>query len=370
MKRSRFTEEQIIGILKEHQAGLGAKELCRKHGVSDATFYKWRAKFGGMEVSDAKKLKALEAENAKLKKLLAEQMMDVSTLKEMPGKKLLRPGARQHAVDWAMTQKGYRQRRACALAGIDPRVYRRPPTRLEDAELRARLKDLSSERRRFGYRRLHVLLRREGWQVNRKKLYRLCKEEGLTVRKRGGRKRALGTRAPMAIPQGPNQRWSLDFVSDSLSCGRRFRILNVIDDFSRECLAAVVDTSLSGIRVARELDQIAEMRGYPCMVVSDNGTELTSNAILKWQEDRKVEWHYIAPGKSMQNGFVESFNGRMRDECLNEHLLDTLRHARNLVTEWRIDFNHHRPHSSLSGLTPREYANRSKEDQNLNSANL
>ncbi|MBU2486446.1 MAG: IS3 family transposase [Alphaproteobacteria bacterium] len=370
MKRSRFTEEQIIGILKEHQAGLGAKELCRKYGVSDATFYKWRAKFGGMEVSDAKKLKALEAENTKLKKLLAEQMMDVSTLKEMPGKKLLRPGARRRAVDWAMTQRGYRQRRACALAGIDPRVYRRSSTRSEDAELRARLKDLSSERRRFGYRRLHVLLRREGWQVNWKKLYRLYKEEGLTVRKRGGRKRALGTRSPMAIPQGPNQRWSLDFVSDSLTCGRRFRILNVIDDFSRECLASVVDTSLSGIRVARELDQIAEMRGYPCMVVSDNGTELTSNAILKWQEDRKVEWHYIAPGKPMQNGFVESFNGRMRDELLNEHLFDSLRHARNLVSAWRTDFNHYRPHSSLAGLTPREYANRSKEDQNLNRANL
>ena len=155
----------------------------------------------------------------------------------------------------------------------------------------------------------------------------------------------------------------------SLSCGRRFRILNVIDDFSRECLAAVVDTSLSGIRVGRELDKIAQIRGYPCMVVSDNGTELTSNAILKWQEDRKVEWHYISPGKPMQNGFVESFNGRMRDELLNEHLFDNLRHARNLVAAWRNDFNHHRPHSSLAGLTPQEYANRSKEDQNLNRAN-
>ena len=188
----------------------------------------------------------------------------------------------------------------------------------------------------------------------------------------------------MAILQGPNQRWSLDFVSDSLSCGRRFRILNVIDDplgtllcntlpgegISRECLAAVVDTSLSGERVARELDRIAEMRGYPCLVVSDNGTELTSNAILKWQEDRKVDWHYIAPGKPMQNGLVESFNGRMRDECLNEHLFDSLRHARNLIAAWRIDFNHHRPHSSLAGMTPTEYANRSINDQNLNRANL
>jgi putative transposase len=253
-----------------------------------------------------------------------------------------------------------------------------------DIDLRDRLKELSSERRRFGYRRLHILLKREGWAVNWKKLYRIYREEGLTVRKRGGRKRAVGTRAPMAIPQGPNQRWSLDFVSDSLSCGRRFRILNVIDDplgtllrnalpgggISRECLAAVVDTSLSGIRVGRELDRIAEMRGYPCMVVSDNGTELTSNAMLKWQEDRQVDWHYIAPGKPMQNGFVESFNGRMRDECLNEHLFDNLRHARQLIAAWRTDFNHNRPHTSLAGLTPAEYANRSEEDQNLNRANL
>jgi putative transposase len=174
----------------------------------------------------------------------------------------------------------------------------------------------------------------------------------------------------MAIPQGPNQRWSLDFVSDSLSCGRRFRILNVTDDFSRDCLAAVVNTSLSGIRVGREPDRIAEIRGYPCMVVADNGTELTSNAILKWQEHRKDEWQYIAPGRLMQNGFVESFNGRMRDELLSEHLFDSLRHARDLVVAWRDDLNDQRPLSSLAGLTPPEYANRSMEDQNLNRANL
>nr|WP_154667607.1 IS3 family transposase [Leisingera caerulea] len=369
MKRSRFSEEQIIGILKEHQAGLGAKELCRKHGISDATFYKWRSKYGGMEVSDARRLKALEAENAKLKKMLAEQMLDVATLKEMLGKKLLKPGSRRRAVDWAMKEKSYSQRRACALAGIDPRVYRRRPVRPEDKDLRHRLRELSGERRRFGYRRLHILLKREGWEVNWKKLYRIYREEGLTVRKRGGRKRAIGTRAPMAIPQGPNQRWSLDFVSDTLSDGRRFRILCVIDDFSRECLATVVDTSLSGLRVARELDRIADLRGYPCLVVSDNGTELTSNAILKWQQDRQVEWHYIAPGKPMQNGFVESFNGRFRDECLNEHLFASLRHACHLIHAWRDDYNHHRPHSSLDGLTPREYHQRSREDQTLNRAN-
>lgn len=202
--------------------------------------------------------------------------------------------------------------------------------------------------------------------MNWKKLYRLYKEEHLTVRKRGGRKRALGTRAPMAIPQGSNQRWSLDFVSDSLVDCRRFRILCVIDDFSRECLATVVDNSISGVRVVRGLDRIAETRGLPCMVVSDNGTELTSNAILKWSQDRRVEWHYIQPGKLMQNGFVESFNGRLRDECLNEHLFTSYNHARRTIEDWRTDYNTTRPHSSLDGLTPIEFAAQSKQDHNRN----
>lgn len=166
MKRSRFSEEQFIGILKEHQAGLNAADLGRKHGVSEPTFYKWRSKYGGMEVSDAKRLKSLEEENAKLKKLLAESMLDVSTLREMLGKRLLRPGWRRSAVNWAITEKGYSQRRACALVGIDPRVYQYRSTRGEDGALRQRLRELSAERRRFGYRRLQFLLRREGWEVN------------------------------------------------------------------------------------------------------------------------------------------------------------------------------------------------------------
>ena len=150
------------------------------------------------------------------------------------------------------------------------------------------------------------MLGREGVRMNLKKVYRLYREEKLTVRKRGGRKRALGTRAPMALPQGANQRWSLDFVSDSLACGRRFRVLNVVDDWSRECLASVVDTSISGRRVVRELASIAAVRGLPLMVVSDNGTELTSHAVLGWCQETGVEWHYIAPGKPTQNGFVEA----------------------------------------------------------------
>jgi putative transposase len=214
------------------------------------------------------------------------------------------------------------------------------------------------------------MLRREGVVLNRKKLYRVYREERLTVRKRGGRKRALGTRAPMAIPQGTNQRWSLDFVSDALASGRRFRILTVVDDFSRECLALVVDNSLSGIRVARELDRVVEMRQTPCMVVSDNGTELTSRAILEWQEKQGVEWHYIAPGKPTQNGFIESFNGRLRDECLNEHLFANLAQARIIIEAWKIDYNTRRPHTSLNGLTPTEFAARPIEGHNQNGLSL
>ena len=279
-------------------------------------------------------------------------------------------------MNWAIKTKGYSQRRACGLVGIDPRVYRYRSTRPDDADLRQRLKELASERRRFGYRRLHILLKREGIEANWKKVYRIYREERLTVRKRSGRKRALGTRAPMAVPQAANQRLlsgigSLDFVSDALIDGRRFRILCVIDDFSRECLATVVDNSISGARVARELDGIAERRGrYPLMVVSDNGSELTSNAMLKWQQDRGVEWHYIAPGKPMQNGFVESFNGRLRDECLNEHLFCSYRHARDIIEDWRIDYNLNRPHTSPDGLTPNEFATQSITDHNVNRANL
>jgi putative transposase len=273
-------------------------------------------------------------------------------------------------VNWAIKDKSYSQRRACALVGLQPKTYRYASRRLDDVPIRQRLRELALERRRFGYRRLHILLRREGIVLNHKKLYRLYREERLMVRKRGGRKRALGTRAPMALPQGLNQRWSLDFVSDALACGRKFRVLALVDDFSRECLALVVDNSLSGIRVTRELDRVVQVRGTPFMIVSDNGTELTSRAILGWQQEHSVEWHYIAPGKPTQNSFIESFNGRLRDECLNEHLFTSLAEARRIIEAWRIDYNVRRPHTSLDGLTPTEFAARPKQGHNQNRLSL
>ena len=250
---------------------------------------------------------------------------------------------------------GLSQRHACRLVGLDRSTLRYQRKRTDDTAVRQRLRDLAAERRRFGYRRLGWMLAREGHAMNHKKLYRLYREEQLMVRRRRGRKRALGTRAPMTMPDAINQRWSLDFVADALSDGRRFRILCIVDDFSRECLATVVDTSLGGVRVVRELERLATERALPQIVVSDNRTELTSGAVLRWATGR-LRWHYIEPGKPVHNAFVESFNSKLRDECLNEHVFLTLAEARRTIEAWRLDYNHCRPHSSLGALTPTEFA--------------
>jgi len=270
----------------------------------------------------------------------------------------VKPAAQRKAVEYVRQLFAISERRACSILAVDRTSMRYAHRRSDDGDLRSRLREIALERRRFGYRRLGIMLAREGIVMNHKKLLRLYREENLRVRRRRGRKRAMGTRAPMTLPQAPNQRWSLDFVSDTLACGRRFRMLAVVDDFTRECLALVADTSLSGARVGRELDAIIAARGKPLMVVSDNGTELTSLAILRWTQDRRIEWHYIAPGKPQQNGYVESFNGRLRDECLNETLFASLSHARAVLCNWRDDYNHVRPHSGIGGLTPADAARR------------
>ncbi|MDM7255751.1 MAG: IS3 family transposase [Paracoccus sp. (in: a-proteobacteria)] len=356
MTRSIRTEEQIIGILQEHEAGAKCADLCRRHGMSEGTFYAWKAKYSGMTVPEAKRLKALEDENAKLKRLLAEQMLDMAAMKELLSKKLVTPVAKREAVAHLKADLGLSERRACQIAGADRKTIRYQSRRAPDTALRGRLRDLANERRRFGYRRLFVLLRREGEPSGINRIYRLYSEEGLTVRKRKARRKAIGTRAPILVEARANARWSLDFVHDQFACGRRFRVLNVVDDVTRECLAAIPDTSISGRRVARELTTLIERRGKPGMIVSDNGTELTSNAILKWCAEAKVEWHYIAPGKPMQNGFVESFNGRMRDEFLNETLFRNLVYARDLIAAWVTDYNTARPHSALGYQTPAGFA--------------
>lgn len=269
---------------------------------------------------------------------------------------MVTPAAGRQAVAHLCEAHGVSERRACDVLSVDRSSVRYKSVRPDDEHLRVAMREVAAERRRFGYRRIHVMLERQGIVMNQKKLRRLYREEKLQVRKRGGRKRALGSRRPMILPGRANERWSLDFVSDAFTDGRRFRVLAVVDDFSRECLALVADTSLSGLRLTRELDTVMKKRGQPRTIVSDNGTEMTSTAVLKWCQETGIEWHYIAPGKPQQNGFIESFNGSFRDECLNETLFSSLSQARQQIAEWKEDYNSQRPHSSLGNITPNEFA--------------
>ncbi len=260
-------------------------------------------------------------------------------------------------MSYTQEQWEFSERRACRLVGIKRSSARYRTRGSGDAELRERLRQLAGERRRFGYRRLHVMLVREGERVNHKRIYRLYREEGLSVRKRKRKRVSRAARVPLQAPAGPNQLWSLDFVQDTLSWGRKFRMLTVVDAYTRESLAILPgkDTSLSGMRVARVLERVTTERGKPAEIVLDNGPELTSRALDQWASERGVQLQFIDPGKPQQNGFIESFNGRLRDECLNEHWFLSLPHARRTIEDWRVDYNLNRPHSSLGNLTPEEF---------------
>jgi len=263
--------------------------------------------------------------------------------------------AQRTAVRAIQATFGLSERRACALVGLGRSTCRYRTRRPDWPALRKRLRVLAGERRRFGYRRLHVLLRREGFRVNLKRVYRLYTQEGLTVRRRRRRRRVPRGVPRLAPATRSNERWSLDFVLDVLDDGRRFRILTVVDDFSRRCLAIEIDTSLGGRRVVQVLQRLIEARGAPDMLVTDNGPEFISRIVDAWAYSHGIELHFIEPGKPNQNAYVESFNGRLRDECLNEHWFISLGHARQTIETWRLDYNAVRPHSALGDISPEEF---------------
>ncbi len=269
---------------------------------------------------------------------------------------MVTPVALKRAVAWLLERQGVSVRRARRCLGLAESTYRYERRPTERRGLRARLKALAAERPRFGYRRLHVLLRREGWVVNHKLVQRLYREEGLAVRRKKRKRVARGRRKKRSVPKRMNKRWSMDFMSDSLATGRQIRLLNVVDDWSRECLAMEVDTSLSGARVTRVLDRLIAARGRPESIVLDNGPEFTGEALDRWAYEAGVTLSFIQPGKPVENCFVESFNGKVLDECLNQHWFTDLKDARRKIETWRVDFNRVRPHSSLEDVPPAEYA--------------
>jgi putative transposase len=272
------------------------------------------------------------------------------------------------AVEVLMTERGFGVTRACGLVGISRSLYRYRGRRPDSAPLRARIEEIAAAKRRYGYRRIYVRLRREGWEVNRKRVYRLYREAGLAVRRRKRKRIGVFERKPLPKPLAANVSWSMDFVADGLIGGRRLRCLTVVDDCTRECLAIEVDTSIPGVRVQAVLERLGDTRGLPQSITVDNGPEFDGKVLDQWSYRTGVWLAFIRPGKPNENAYIESFNGRFRDECLNEHWFISLGHARAIIEAWRIEYNTERPRSSLGNRTPQEFAadRASRDDDHVN----
>ncbi|WP_155760664.1 IS3 family transposase [Stenotrophomonas maltophilia] len=353
--KKRFSEEQIIGFLREAEAGMPIKDLCRQHGFSEASYYLWRSKFGGMSVPDAKRLKDLEAENTRLKKLLAEQVFENDVIKDALRKKLVTAPARRLLVR-SMVEKGLSERRALTVVRMSASALRYEPRADRNVELREQIAALAHRHRRYGVGMIHLKLRQKGLVVNYKRVERLYQEAGLQVRRRKRKKVPIGERQPLLRPSAANEVWSMDFVFDRTAEGRVIKCLTIVDDASHEAVAIEVERAISGQGVSRVLDRLAMQRGLPRVIRTDNGKEFCGKAMVAWAHEKEVALRLIEPGKPNQNAYVESFNGRLRDECLNEHWFPTLLHARTSIESWRRDYNEERPKRALGGLTPAQYA--------------
>ena len=272
------------------------------------------------------------------------------------------------AVEHVRAKYAFTERRACRLLSVSVSSYRYQP-RLPNAGLRERLIELARAKPRYGYRRLHVLLQREGEVVNHKRVHRIYRDAGLALRRKK-RKHCVRVSAPLGVYTAANQEWALDFVHDAVASGRTIRVLNVIDAYTRESLAMEVDTSFAGLRLTRVLDGIIAERGLPQAIRCDNGPELTSRHFLAWNLERKINLIHTQPGKPTQNGYVESFNGKLREECLRVSWFQNLFEARRIIAAWRREYNEHRPHSSLNYMTPAEFAAQASRGKDADSVSL
>ena len=285
-------------------------------------------------------------------------------------KKRIKPARKKEIANELQQELHLSERRVCRLLNINRTFKRYQSSKAEqDAVITDRLSELAALHRRYGYKRLHILLRREGFEINHKKTYRLYTEAGLCIRKRKKKCPSEKRGKPNTV-ETPNVRWSFDFVSDTLAIGRKFRVLTVIDEATRECLALEMDTSLTGTRVVNVLNRIAFFRGFPQEILTDNGPEFTSCALSEWTYDKKIQHIFIEPGKPVQNAYIESFNGKFREECLDSHWFKSISDARMIIESWRKDYNTIRPHSSLGGLTPSEYVSKLSNNSSQNQTGL
>ncbi|MEM9686623.1 MAG: IS3 family transposase [Bacteroidota bacterium] len=356
MKRSKFTESQIVFAIKQSESGVRVSEVCRKMGISEATFYNWKKKYGGLGVSELRRLKQLEEENTRLKQLVADLSLDKQILQDVLKKKVLRPVQKRELVYGIRMEYAISITRCCSLVLLHKSVFYYKAKDRGDQLLR--MSEIAATRVRYGFWRIYILLRREGFMDNHKRVYRVYCEQGLNLRsKRPRRSRCATHRQPKTGDSSTlHECWSMDFVSDQLYDGRRFRMLTVVDTYSRKCLAITPGQSLKGDNVVAVMKRLIFEQGQaPKRIKVDNGSEFISKALDKWAYEHDVELDFSRPGKPTDNAFIERFNGSLRDECLNTNWFLSIEDAREKLEVWREDYNNFRPHSSLGGMPPNEY---------------
>ncbi|MEN8518071.1 IS3 family transposase [Burkholderia sp. RS02] len=356
MKKSRFTDSQIMDALKRVESGLSVPDLCRELGISTATFYKWRSKYGGMDVSLIARMKELEAENARLRKMYVEEKIKAEIVAEALAKKGLRPSRRREMAMRAVSSRGVSIRLACEAFGISQSCYRYVSERnAENDEIAHWLLRLTDNHRNWGFGLCFLYLRNvKGFGWNHKRVYRIYRELELNLRIKPRKRLVRQAPEPLAVPSAVNQVWSMDFMHDQLSDGRSIRLFNVIDDFNREALGIEIDFSLPSERVIRALRQIIGWRGKPKAIRCDNGPEYLSAAITEWARQYGIRLDYIQPGKPQQNAYVERFNRTVRYEWLSLYHWEDLDHVQRFATDWMWTYNHDRPNMALGGFTPKQ----------------
>nr|WP_227640543.1 IS3 family transposase [Klebsiella pneumoniae] len=355
IRKARFTEHQIIAVLKSVEAGRTVKDVCREAGISEASYYNWKAKFGGMEASDIKKMKDLEDENRRLKQMFADLSLECRALKDVIGKKALKPAIKRELVSYLTAQFAMSLRQACRILSLSRTVFRYQPDTQRDEPVIMALTVAAERYPRYGFKKLFQVLRRQGKSWNHKRVHRIYCLLKLNFRRKGKQRLPVRNPIPLVTPEAMNQSWSIDFMHDALVCGRRFRTFNVVDDFNREALAIEIDLNIPAQRVVRVLDRIVANRGYPLKMRMDNGPELVSLTLAQWAEEHGVMLEFIRPGKPTQNAFIERFNRTYRTEILDFYLFRTLNEAREITERWLAEYNGERPHESLNNLTPEEY---------------
>ncbi|WP_292752709.1 IS3 family transposase, partial [Methylophaga sp. UBA4204] len=336
MKTSKFTDSQIMAILKQNEAGISVQDLCREHSISSATFYKWRAKYGGMDTAMIKRLKELEDENRRLKKMYAEECLKSQIRQEALEGKLVKPSLRKEMAQQVVAKLGLSIRLACEIFGISETCYRhQAKLSNENAVIADWLLRLTTANKRWGFGLCFDHLRNvKKFSWNHKRVYRLYRELELNLRIKPRRRIKRDKPDALSVPTGMNQVWSMDFMSDALDNGRKFRTFNVIDDYNREGLCIDVDFSMPSQRVIRSLEQVMEWRGKPAAIRCDNGPENISQVLIDWANNQKITLMYIQPGKPTQNAYVERFNRTVRHEWLELHLFESVEQAQLLATQW------------------------------------